>query len=134
MAADPGAEGATPPRNLSGPRTARGRRLWRATAALLDDEAGVAVRRRGKPGCESGESLRCPVTGRRQRGRAVRPARDQSPNPDPRGRLVTPHPAPSLYDLEHGLPFLDRHVGPRDGELATMLATIGVASLDELAD
>jgi len=32
---------------------------------------------------------------------------------------VTPHPAPSLYDLEHGLPFLDRHVGPRDGELAT---------------
>ena len=47
---------------------------------------------------------------------------------------MTPHPTPSLYDLEHGLPFVDRHVGPRADELATMLATIGVASLGELAD
>jgi glycine dehydrogenase len=47
---------------------------------------------------------------------------------------VSPHSVPSLHDLEHGLPFVDRHVGPRPDELATMLATIGVASLDELAD
>jgi len=47
---------------------------------------------------------------------------------------VSPHSVPSLHDLEHGLPFVDRHVGPRPDELATMLATIGVASLDELAE
>ncbi len=47
---------------------------------------------------------------------------------------MSPHSVPSLHDLEHGLPFVDRHVGPRPDELATMLATIGVASLDELAD
>jgi glycine dehydrogenase len=41
---------------------------------------------------------------------------------------------PSLHDLEHGLPFVDRHVGPRADELATMLAAVGVASLEELAD
>ena len=41
---------------------------------------------------------------------------------------------PTLHDLEHGLPFVDRHVGPRADELATMLATVGVASLEELAD
>ena len=41
---------------------------------------------------------------------------------------------PSLLDLEHGLPFVDRHIGPRADELATMLATVGVASLDDLAD
>jgi glycine dehydrogenase len=41
---------------------------------------------------------------------------------------------PALRDLEHGTPFVDRHVGPRADELATMLATVGVASLDELAD
>ena len=28
--------------------------------------------------------------------------------------------------------FVDRHIGPRDDDLATMLATIGVTSLDEL--
>ena len=47
---------------------------------------------------------------------------------------MSPHSVPSLHDLEHGLPFVDRHVGPRPDELATMLATVGVASLDELAD
>src|SRR4051794_19463557 len=41
---------------------------------------------------------------------------------------------PSLRELEHGLPFADRHIGPRPDDLATMLATISVASLDELAD
>ena len=47
---------------------------------------------------------------------------------------MSPHSVPSLHDLEHGLPFVDRHVGPRPDELATMLAAIGVASLDELAE
>ena len=41
---------------------------------------------------------------------------------------------PALRDLEHATPFVDRHVGPRADELATMLATVGVTSLDELAD
>jgi glycine dehydrogenase len=43
-------------------------------------------------------------------------------------------PRPSLLDLEHGIPFVERHVGPRADELTTMLAAVGVASLDELAD
>lgn len=38
-----------------------------------------------------------------------------------------------LSELEHGTPFADRHIGPRSAELARMLATIGVESLDELA-
>ena len=41
---------------------------------------------------------------------------------------------PTLHELEHGVPFVDRHIGPRPDELATMLAAVGVASLDELAD
>ncbi|MGD9528145.1 MAG: aminomethyl-transferring glycine dehydrogenase, partial [Pseudonocardia sp.] len=41
---------------------------------------------------------------------------------------------PTLADLERGTPFADRHVGPRPAELDTMLATIGVASFEELAD
>ena len=43
-------------------------------------------------------------------------------------------PRPTLHELEHGVPFVDRHIGPRPDELATMLAAVGVASLDELAD
>ncbi|HEX5810514.1 MAG TPA: glycine dehydrogenase, partial [Pseudonocardia sp.] len=43
-------------------------------------------------------------------------------------------PRPSLHDLEQGVPFVDRHIGPRPDELATMLAAVGVTSLDELAD
>ncbi|MGH4020162.1 MAG: aminomethyl-transferring glycine dehydrogenase [Pseudonocardiaceae bacterium] len=38
-----------------------------------------------------------------------------------------------LAALEHGTPFADRHVGPRPAELARMLETIGVGSLEELA-
>ena len=41
---------------------------------------------------------------------------------------------PSLIDLERGVPFTERHIGPRPSELATMLAAIGAGSLDELAD
>jgi glycine dehydrogenase len=46
---------------------------------------------------------------------------------------VTDSP-PALHDLERGIPFVDRHVGPRPVEMERMLAAIGVASLDELAD
>jgi len=41
---------------------------------------------------------------------------------------------PSLAELERGVPFRDRHIGPRPAELDRMLATIGVPSLDALAD
>jgi glycine dehydrogenase len=40
---------------------------------------------------------------------------------------------PSLQDLERGVPFAERHIGPRDAELARMLGVIGVDSLDDLA-
>ncbi|MGH3613473.1 MAG: aminomethyl-transferring glycine dehydrogenase [Pseudonocardia sp.] len=40
----------------------------------------------------------------------------------------------SLAELERGVPFADRHIGPCEFELATMLAAIGVGSLEELAD
>jgi glycine dehydrogenase len=38
-----------------------------------------------------------------------------------------------LSELERGIPFVDRHIGPRPSELTRMLDTIGVSSLDELA-
>ncbi|HVE96524.1 MAG TPA: aminomethyl-transferring glycine dehydrogenase [Pseudonocardiaceae bacterium] len=38
-----------------------------------------------------------------------------------------------LSELEHGIPFADRHIGPRPAELTRMLDAIGVESLDELA-
>ncbi len=41
---------------------------------------------------------------------------------------------PSLAELERGLPFADRHIGPRPAELETMLAAVGADSLDALAD
>jgi len=44
------------------------------------------------------------------------------------------HPNLALADLERGVPFADRHIGPRAAELDTMLAAIDVSSLDELAD
>jgi glycine dehydrogenase len=37
-------------------------------------------------------------------------------------------------DLPHPDRFVDRHLGPREADLAAMLDTIGVASLDELID
>jgi glycine dehydrogenase len=43
------------------------------------------------------------------------------------------HSAESLAELERGIPFADRHIGPRPDELARMLTAIGVGSLDELA-
>jgi len=41
---------------------------------------------------------------------------------------------PVLAEIEAGTPFADRHIGPRPDELARMLDTIGVGSLDELAN
>ncbi|MGH3584983.1 MAG: hypothetical protein ACRDQ0_01560, partial [Pseudonocardia sp.] len=38
-----------------------------------------------------------------------------------------------LSDLERGAPFVERHIGPRPGELDRMLTAIGVQSLDDLA-
>ncbi len=40
---------------------------------------------------------------------------------------------PTLSDLERGVPFVDRHIGPRPAELDAMLAAIGAGSLTELA-
>ncbi|MFC7616122.1 aminomethyl-transferring glycine dehydrogenase [Actinokineospora soli] len=40
----------------------------------------------------------------------------------------------TLAALEHGTPFADRHIGPRPAELAAILETVGVGSLDELAE
>ncbi len=39
-----------------------------------------------------------------------------------------------LVELERGLPFADRHIGPDADDLSRILATVGVGSLDELAD
>jgi glycine dehydrogenase len=39
----------------------------------------------------------------------------------------------SLSELERGIPFADRHVGPRPADLVRMLNIIGVESLEELA-
>jgi glycine dehydrogenase len=41
---------------------------------------------------------------------------------------------PSLSALEGALPFVDRHIGPSEDELAKMLAVVGAGSLAELAD
>ena len=56
--------------------------------------------------------------------------------PPARARLEAPDDRPPvpLTELERGTPFTDRHIGPRPDELDRMLAAIGVASLDELAD
>jgi glycine dehydrogenase len=43
-------------------------------------------------------------------------------------------PMPSLRELEHHAAFLERHIGPNDAEIATMLRTIGQASLDAMTD
>jgi glycine dehydrogenase len=41
---------------------------------------------------------------------------------------------PSLAALERGTPFVERHVGPDDAELARMLQVIEVDSMEQLAD
>ena len=40
----------------------------------------------------------------------------------------------TLAELERGIPFVERHIGPDDAELARMNSVIGVDSLEELAD
>ncbi|AYY13245.1 glycine dehydrogenase (aminomethyl-transferring) [Actinobacteria bacterium YIM 96077] len=44
-----------------------------------------------------------------------------------------PHYQP-LSETSAAAPFVARHVGPRDDEIATMLATVGYESLDDLTD
>src|SRR3546814_18482975 len=46
---------------------------------------------------------------------------------------MTQQPA-SLRDLEHHDAFVERHIGPNDAEIATMLAAIGHDSLDAMTD
>ena len=46
---------------------------------------------------------------------------------------MTQQPA-SLRDLEHHDAFVERHIGPNDAEIATMLATIGHDSLEAMTD
>src|SRR5690606_26340914 len=46
---------------------------------------------------------------------------------------MTQQPA-SLRDLEHHDAFVDRHIGPNDAEIDTMLAAIGHGSLDAMTD
>ena len=41
---------------------------------------------------------------------------------------------PSLRSLEHHDAFVERHIGPNDSGIATMLATVGHSSLDALTD
>ncbi len=41
---------------------------------------------------------------------------------------------PSLRDLEYRSAFVDRHIGPNDAEIATMLGVVGHASLDAMTD
>ncbi|MEP7054567.1 MAG: glycine dehydrogenase (aminomethyl-transferring), partial [Actinomycetota bacterium] len=41
---------------------------------------------------------------------------------------------PTLVDLERGVPFADRHIGPNADEQAKMLAVVGYGSLAELVD
>jgi glycine dehydrogenase len=49
--------------------------------------------------------------------------------------LIMSHtPSPSLRDLEHHDAFIERHIGPNDGEIAHMLSEIGYESLDAMTD
>src|SRR3954447_10063627 len=88
-----GAEGAIPPRNLSGHRTVR----------VRHSEAPTAVRQRGR-----------------------------HPN-DLRGaHQMSDHL--SLTELDGALPFVERHIGLRDVDVASMLERLGFDSLDALMD
>ena len=72
---------------------------------------------------EAAESLRRPGTGRRQRER----------NPSQFAALTPSGVHVSVRSQSHPT-FADRHIGPDADAVATMLKTIGVGSLDELAD
>ena len=40
--------------------------------------------------------------------------------------------APTLETLQHQEAFIDRHIGPGDGQIAEMLAALGLESLEQL--
>ncbi len=60
-------------------------------------------------------------------------ARARALHPRPRRPAVTGRPH-SLADLEAAAPFSERHIGPREDEIAKMLAVVGHGSLAELAE
>ena len=80
--------------------------------------------------------------GGRTRRTATSAACEAPARPATGGVVSAPHgsPARSSWDsaplaaLEHGVPFAERHIGPDAAGLARMLETIGVGSLEELAD
>ena len=41
---------------------------------------------------------------------------------------------PTLTELDGALPFVERHIGLRDADIATMLERLGFDSLDALMD
>ena len=47
---------------------------------------------------------------------------------------MSKHSAASLRDLEHHAAFVERHIGPNDAEVATMLSVVGHDSLEALTD
>lgn len=55
-----------------------------------------------------------------------------SPRSPAEERPVSDHP--SLSDLDAALPFVDRHIGLRPGDIDAMLERLGFASLDALMD
>ncbi|MEO6364571.1 MAG: glycine dehydrogenase (aminomethyl-transferring), partial [Luteimonas sp.] len=48
--------------------------------------------------------------------------------------MTNPRSAARLLDLEHHDAFLERHIGPNDDEIATMLRVVGHDSLDAMTD
>ena len=47
---------------------------------------------------------------------------------------MTQTTSPSLRDLEYHSAFVDRHIGPNDAEIETMLKLLGHGSLDAMTD
>ena len=101
--------------NLSGTQDRAGPRcLWKAVAPRLTRPWGKALR-------EAAESLRRP------HGSTTEGEEPQRFCPDPSGVSCT-------CSIITNRNFADRHIGPDADAVATMLKTIGVGSLDELAD
>ncbi len=122
LTASAGRRRSNPPHpNLSGHRTARVRRLWkaggpRAAPPTVQAPPGEALRSHDRAGRAA---VRRPLPCPPGTGAASRPTAD---------------PSPSLRDLEPRAPFAGRHIGPSPDEQAKMLAVARHGSLEELAD
>src|SRR3954470_15146444 len=105
------------------------------------------VQAEGEPTSPAKLSGACTVAGSgrgggRTRRTATSAAYEAPARPATGGVMSAPHGSPArsswesapLAALEHGVPFADRHIGPDAAGLARMLETIGVGSLEELAD